>query len=55
MDGAGGVYKNREIELSLFDLVADPNETTNVIADHPEVAEKLRGMAAAHRKEFYEK
>ncbi len=26
----------------LFDLTADPGETTNVIAEHPEVVEKLR-------------
>jgi arylsulfatase A-like enzyme len=29
-------------EEELFDLTADPGETTNVIAEHPEIAERLR-------------
>jgi arylsulfatase A len=54
MDGAGGKYKNNWIELSLFDLKADHYERNNVISEHPEVAEKLRQLAAQHKAAFYE-
>jgi arylsulfatase A-like enzyme len=40
-DGAPGKYVRKEIELSLFDLVADPGETTNVAAANPKVVEDL--------------
>jgi arylsulfatase A-like enzyme len=40
-DGAPGKYVRKEIELSLFDLVADPAETTNVAAANPKVVEDL--------------
>lgn len=52
-DGAGGKYTQFKIELSLFDLKADPYETTNVIADHPEIARELQALAEAHRDKFY--
>ncbi|MCF7847421.1 MAG: sulfatase [Kiritimatiellales bacterium] len=52
-DGLPGKYENRQIELSLFDMKNDPYETTNVIDKHPEVAEKLKTLAEAHRKKFY--
>ncbi len=52
-DGAGGKYTQFDIELSLFDLKADPYETTNVIKAHPEVARKLTAIAEAHRQKFY--
>ena len=41
------------IELSLFDMEKDPNETTNVIEKYPEVAARLKGYAEQHRKEFF--
>src|SRR5262244_4110115 len=28
----------------LFDLAADPGETTNVMAQHPDIAQHLRGL-----------
>ena len=34
-DGAPGKYMHKEIELSLFNLVANPGETTNVAAANP--------------------
>lgn len=52
-DGAAGKYRQEQIELSLFDMENDPHETTNVIAKHPEVAARLQGYAAKHRREFY--
>ncbi|MBK1877242.1 sulfatase family protein [Pelagicoccus mobilis] len=54
MDGVEGEYGRHKIELSLFDLKKDPGETTNVIADFPEVAERLQKLAAKHRARFYE-
>lgn len=36
-------------ELELYDLDADPNETTNVAALHPEVIDRLHTMASAQR------
>ncbi len=52
-DGKPGKYETRNIELSLFDLEADPEERKNVIEDHPEVAKRLRDLAEAHKKKFW--
>jgi arylsulfatase A-like enzyme len=52
-DGAAGKYVNRHIELSLFDMVNDPYESTNVIDKHPDVAARLKDYAESHRHEFY--
>lgn len=52
-DGMAGKYRQMKIELSLFDMEADPFETTNVIGKFPEVAERMKGYAERHRKEFY--
>ncbi len=38
-------------EWTLFDLVADPAETRNVIADHPDVAKRLEDALAAWTRE----
>ncbi|MEM9160358.1 MAG: sulfatase-like hydrolase/transferase, partial [Verrucomicrobiota bacterium] len=54
IDGAGGKYVRKQIELSLFNLKKDPGETTNVIEDYPEVAERLQKLAARHKAKFYE-
>ncbi len=40
-DGTPGKYVRRELELSLFDLDADVGETTNVLAQHPDVVKQL--------------
>ena len=53
MDGAPGVIIRPTIELSLFDLKNEPLETTNVIADHPGVAAKLKAYADRHMSIFY--
>jgi arylsulfatase A-like enzyme len=52
-DGMAGMFRQAKIELSLFDMEADPRETTNVIDKFPEVAARLKGFAERHRREFY--
>jgi len=52
-DGQPGRSIKRMIEASLFDLVQDPNETTNVIDQYPEVASRLQGLADSHANWFY--
>ena len=37
---------------ALFDLEADIGEKTNVLADHPEVVERLRGCVTAFEEEL---
>jgi arylsulfatase len=45
-------YKVESIGLSLFDLSADPGETTNVADKHPDVVAKLLEHAEAARVEL---
>lgn len=52
-DGMAGKFRQEKIELSLFDMEADPLETTNVIDKVPEAAARLKGFAERHRREFY--
>jgi arylsulfatase A-like enzyme len=52
-DGAAGKYTYRQIGLSLFDMEKDPFETTDVIAENPDVAKRLEGYAEEHRRRFY--
>ncbi|MEM7395376.1 MAG: arylsulfatase, partial [Verrucomicrobiota bacterium] len=54
-DGLPGQYKNLSIELSLFDMENDPEESTNVIDKFPEVADRMKKLAEAHRAEFFPK
>ncbi|HSM13984.1 MAG TPA: sulfatase [Thermoanaerobaculia bacterium] len=42
---------DEKAEVALFDLVADPGETVNVAADHPEVVERLRSALEAWEAE----
>lgn len=53
-DGMPGKYEKRTIGLSLFDLKNDPTESTNVIAAHPEIADRLKKLAEQHKRGFYE-
>jgi arylsulfatase A len=53
--GMAGKYGVGEIDTALFNMKADPYETTNVLKDHPEVAEKLISLAEAHKLRFYSK
>lgn len=53
--GTGGIpvrYANAVIEQSLYDLAADPGETENVAALHPEVVERLSALAERARAEL---
>ncbi len=52
-DGKPGRYAGKKIELSLFDMKADPKEQNNVIDDNPEVAARLKKLAEQHKKSFY--
>lgn len=52
-DGMAGKYRQEKIELSLFDIEKDPYETTNVIDQHPDVAERLKKLAEEHKQKFY--
>lgn len=54
-DGMPGKYRQEKIELSLFDMEKDPYETTNVINEYSEVAEKLKKFAERHKEQFYSK
>uniref|UniRef100_UPI003561EDC0 sulfatase-like hydrolase/transferase n=1 Tax=Draconibacterium sp. TaxID=1965318 RepID=UPI003561EDC0 len=53
-DGMPGKYDySAKIELSLFDMENDPYETTNIILEHPEIADELLGYAEIHKKKFF--
>ena len=52
MDGKNGGAKNVPIELSLFDLQADPYETKNLVDQHPELVEKLQKVANGYRQQL---
>ena len=47
MDGEPGQEASRDISMSLFDLDADPGETTDLSEQHPDVVSELMGAAAA--------
>jgi arylsulfatase A len=51
-DGSPGSYVRKEIELSLFDLDADPGETTNVAGRHPDVVTSLQAIAERARDDL---
>ncbi len=52
-DGKPGKIRRERIELSLFDMEADPLETKNVIEQFPDVAKRMQGYAEEHRLAFY--
>ncbi|WP_236969361.1 alkaline phosphatase family protein [Membranihabitans marinus] len=54
-DGIPGKYKFETIDTSLFDMVHDPYERSNVIAQYPEMAQQLIKWAEAHEEKFYTK
>ena len=51
-DGAPGKYVRKEIELSLFDLAADPGETTNVAAANGKVVDDLMRFVEKAREDL---
>lgn len=52
-DGMPGRYIQAAIDTSLFDMVHDPYETTNVLQAHREVANALILLAEQHKQRFY--
>ena len=54
-DGSPVRYASKKIGLSLFDLKADPGETNDVAAQHPEVVERLQRLAQAAREDLGDK
>lgn len=54
-DGLAGTYGMLSIDTALFDMVRDPYETTNVLAENPEVAAALIKIAEGHKARFYTK
>lgn len=53
-DGARGETTRRRIGWALFDLEEDPGESTNLMAEHPEVVKRLKAHAEEHLERFYE-
>lgn len=51
-DGMPDGYQTRKIGLSLFDLEADPGETTDLAAKHPDVVERLTRQAETAREDL---
>jgi len=51
-DGAAGEYERIDMPLALFDLEADPGETTDVLAAKPEVVERLSVYVERARAEI---
>jgi arylsulfatase B len=47
---AGGEWQTAKHERFLFRIDRDPNETTDLLLSHPEVADRLAGKLVAHRK-----
>jgi len=54
-DGSPAPYANAKIGLCLFDLRADPGETTDVAQQHPEVVARLQALAAKAREDLGDK
>lgn len=52
-DGIPGKYRQQEIDTTLFDLVHDPYEKSNVLHLYPEIAAEMIRMAEEHKKKFY--
>ena len=52
-DGMPGRYKYVQIDTSLFDMKADPFETTDVMELNPQVRDSLLKWAVYHRDKFF--
>jgi arylsulfatase A len=52
-DGIPGKYATARIDTALFDMKADPCETTNVLHRYPGVADSLLQWARIHQQRFY--
>lgn len=54
-DGIPSKYANDKIGWALFDMQADPQETTDVKEKYPERFEQLKALALEHAGRFYPK
>jgi arylsulfatase A-like enzyme len=52
-DGMPGKYGIARIDTALYDLRADPFESTNVLSEYPEIADELIRLAEEHARKFY--
>ncbi|HEX6813083.1 MAG TPA: sulfatase [Planctomycetota bacterium] len=52
VDGSPAPYTQKKTGLCLYDLRADPGESTDVAAAHPDVVERLQRLAAAAREDL---
>jgi arylsulfatase A-like enzyme len=50
--GKPGPYKTSTIDLALFDLSADPGESRDLTAQHPEIVERLQTLAETARRDL---
>jgi arylsulfatase A len=50
--GRPGKYRRVDVPLSLYDLVADLGETTDVAAVHPDVVARLQALAEKARDDL---
>jgi arylsulfatase A-like enzyme len=50
--GTPGKYKQADVTLALYDLVADIGETTDVAAAHPDVVARLSALAEKAREDL---
>jgi arylsulfatase A len=51
-DGSPGAYVQKQIELSLFDLDADPAESIDLAERNPDVVQRLKGLAERAREDL---
>ncbi len=51
-DGIPGKYRPLEVNLSLYDLAADPSESRDVAAEHPDVVARLEAQAERARADL---
>ena len=53
--GKAGTYSQKELDMTLYDLLHDPYERGNVIDQYPEKAAELLKLATEHKQKFYPK